>query len=90
VLVFLIYRFVPGTRVSTRRALYAALWGGTAWEAAKYLFIVRLPAMNLRTFYGPLAFPVALLLWAYLSSLALVLGALMVPSAGGSRRRRSS
>ena len=78
-LFFLIYRFVPDAPVGTRVAVRAALWGGGAWEAAKYGFIVKLAGMTLLAFYGPLAFAVALLLWAYLSSLVLVFGALMTP-----------
>ena len=35
--------------------------------------------MNLRAFYGPLAFSVSLVLWAYVSSLVLIFGALMAP-----------
>jgi uncharacterized BrkB/YihY/UPF0761 family membrane protein len=44
--------------------------------------------MNLQAFYGPLALSVALVLWAYVSSLALVFGALMTPVAGPPRARR--
>lgn len=88
-LFFLIYRFIPGTRVRSAVAARAALWAGTTWEAAKYLFVLRLPALNLKAFYGPLAFAVALILWAYLSSLILVFGALMVsPGGHGVRDRR--
>jgi len=80
VLFFLIYRFVPAVSVRTAMAVRAALWGGTSWEAAKYLFLIQLARMNLEAFYGPLAFSVSLVLWAYVSSLALVFGALMVPA----------
>jgi membrane protein/epoxyqueuosine reductase len=78
-LFFLIYRFVPAAPVETRIALKAALWAGTVWEAMKYGFVGYLPRLNLRAFYGPLAFSVSLILWAYVSSLVLVAGALMVP-----------
>jgi membrane protein len=76
---FLVYRFVPSTRVRAGVAARAALWAGTGWELVKYLFVARMPGMNLKAFYGPLAFAVALILWAYVSSLMLVFGALMVP-----------
>ena len=79
VLFFIIYRFVPAAPVGTAVAGRAALWGGTGWEIAKYLFLIQLARMNLEAFYGPLAFSVSLVLWAYVSSLALVFGALMVP-----------
>jgi len=71
--------------VALTLAARAALWGGGAWEIAKYLFLIQLARMNLEAFYGPLAFSVALVLWAYVSSLALVFGALMVPTAPPSK-----
>jgi membrane protein len=89
-LFFLVYRLIPDPPVGPRVALKAALWAGTAWEAAKYLFVLNLSRANLRAVYGPLAFAVSLVLWAYLSSLVLVFGALMVPverTAARERRR---
>jgi membrane protein/epoxyqueuosine reductase len=77
-LFFLIYRLVPEAPVGSKTALRAALIAGTAWEVAKYVFVARLPGMGLEAFYGPLAFSVSLVLWAYVSSLVLVFGALMV------------
>jgi membrane protein/epoxyqueuosine reductase len=76
-LFFLIYRFVPAAPVPSRVALRAALWSGTVWEAMKYAFVGYLPRLNLQAFYGPLAFSVSLILWAYVSSLVLVFGALI-------------
>jgi len=79
-LVFLlIYRVIPDPPVGGGVALRAALWAGTAWEAAKYLFVINLTRANLPAVYGPLAFAVSLVLWAYVSSLVLVFGALMSP-----------
>ena len=79
-LVFLlIYRVIPDPPVRTSVALRAALWAGTSWEAAKYLFVINLSRANLPAVYGPLAFAVSLVLWAYVSSLVLVFGALMSP-----------
>src|SRR6185503_2878470 len=78
-LFFLIYRFIPDAPVVSGVALRAALWGGVTWEAVKYIFVIKLGQMNLPAFYGPLAFSVSLVLWAYVSSLALVFGALMTP-----------
>ena len=82
ILFFLIYRIVPDAPVSSRVALRAALWAGGAWEAGKYAFLVQLERMNLQALYGSLAFAVSLVLWAYVSSLILVFGALMAPAAG--------
>jgi uncharacterized BrkB/YihY/UPF0761 family membrane protein len=86
-LFFLIYRIVPEASVETRTALRAAVVAGTAWEVVKYVFVVRLPAMQLEAFYGPLAFSVSLILWAYISSLVLVFGALMTVDAPARKRR---
>jgi YihY family inner membrane protein len=83
VLFFLIFRLIPSVPVGNRVAIKAALWSGLAWEIAKHAFVAKLGSMNLAAFYGPLAFAVALVLWAYLSSLVLVFGALMVPASRG-------
>jgi YihY family inner membrane protein len=85
-LFFLVYRLIPAAPVGTRVALRAALWSGTAWEVVKYFFVSRLARLNLQAFYGPLAFSVSLILWAYVSSLVLVFGALMVPAGSGRQR----
>jgi len=82
VLFFLIYRLIPAAPVGTRVSLRAALWSASMWEVVKYFFVGRLHHMNLEAFYGPLAFSVSLILWAYVSSLVLVFGALMVPARG--------
>ena len=89
ILFFLIYRLIPDAEVRSGVALKASLWAGFAWEAAKYGFVIQLGRMHLEAFYGPLAFAVSLVLWAYVSSLAVVFGALMSPvTAVGERGRR--
>jgi membrane protein len=91
-LFFLIYRLIPDAEVKSGLALKAALWASVAWEAAKYGFVIQLGRMNLQAFYGPLAFAVSLVLWAYVSSLAVVFGALMapMPGNGGARNERAA
>ncbi len=88
-LFFVVYRFVPGTRVGSRVAARAAALAAVAWEALKYFFVVRLADMNLQAFYGPLAFAVSLILWAYISSLVLVFGALLTPLPAGVGQARA-
>ena len=88
VLFFLIYRLIPDAPVGSRVALKAAIWAGSAWEGAKYLFVIQLGRMNLAAFYGPLALSVSLVLWAYVSSLVLVFGALMTPVDAAARPPR--
>jgi membrane protein len=89
-LFYMVYRVIPCPPVGAHVALRAAVWAGTVWELAKYLFVANLARSNLRVLYGPLAFSVALILWAYVSSLVLVFGALMVPAvaARAPRERR--
>jgi membrane protein/epoxyqueuosine reductase len=87
-LFFLIYRFIPDPPVGGRVALKAALWAGTVWEAVKFLFVINLARSNLQAFYGPLAFAVSLVLWAFVSSMVLVFGALMSPVRARKRRSR--
>ena len=87
VLFFLIYLLIPSPSVGPGVALRSALWAGTAWEAAKYVFVINLARANLRLYYGPLAFAVSLVLWAQLTSMVLVFGALMVPPPPGRHRR---
>ena len=71
----LVYRVAPSARIDSGVAARAALWAALAWEASKYAFVWNLGRMQLSTLYGPLAFAVSLVLWAYVSSLVLVFGA---------------
>jgi YihY family inner membrane protein len=80
----LVYSMAPSARVGWSVAWRAGLWAAVAWEVSKYLFVWNLQRMQLSTFYGPLAFAVTLVLWAYVSSVVLVFGAGM---AGGPQQR---
>lgn len=75
----LVYRIAPSARIDFGIAARGGLWAALAWELSKYVFVWNLGRMQLSTFYGPLAFAVALVLWAYVSSLVLVFGAGMAP-----------
>jgi membrane protein len=81
----LVYRVAPTSRIAFGVAARAALWAALAWEASKYVFVWNLGRMQLSTLYGPLAFAVALVLWAYVSSLVLVFGAGMAVGAQAPR-----
>jgi membrane protein/epoxyqueuosine reductase len=85
-LFLLVYRLVPRARVSLGTALRAALWAAVLWEVSKYAFVWNLPRLQLQAFYGPLAFAVALVLWAYVSSVVLVFGAAVAPGPAGRGR----
>ena len=78
-LFLLVYRLVPRARIDVEVAARAAVWAAVVWEASKYAFVWNLGRMQLATFYGPLAFAVSLVLWAYVSSVVLVFGAAMAP-----------
>ncbi len=79
-LFLVVYRLAPSARVELRMAAAAAAWAAALWEASKYVFVWNLGRMQLATLYGPLAFAVSLVLWAYVSSLVLVFGAAMTPA----------
>ncbi len=81
----LVYRVAPSAGIPFGVAWRAGLWAALAWEVSKYVFVWNLGRMQLATFYGPLAFAVALVLWAYVSSVVLVFGAGM--AAGAPPRR---
>ena len=83
---FLIYRVIPDRAGGHARGRARGPVGGDGLGAAKYLFVINLARTNLPAVYGPLAFAVSLVLWAYVSSLVLVFGALMSPRAEPSRR----
>ncbi len=81
----LVYRVAPSAGIPFSVAWRAGLWAALAWEASKYAFVWNLGRMQLQTFYGPLAFAVALVLWAYVSSVVLVFGAGMASGAPARR-----
>lgn len=69
---FLIYWWLPNTRVPVRRVLPAAVTAGLLWEVSKYVYILLLPWLNFRDVYGPFSISVTLLLWSYFSGLILL------------------
>lgn len=81
----LVYRVAPSAGIPFGVACRAGLWAACAWEASKYVFVWNLGRTQLATFYGPLAFAVALVLWAYVSAVVLVFGAGMAPVASARR-----
>ncbi len=81
----IIFRLASSVRVQLRPALWGALWAAVLWEASKYAFVWNLGRTRIATLYGPLAFAVSLVLWAYLSSLVLVFGAAMTATGGRHR-----
>jgi membrane protein len=74
-LFFLIYWILPNRHVRVMAVLPGAIVTGVLWEAAKQLYIVVLPWLDLKSVYGPFSISVGLMLWAFLSGLILLAGA---------------
>ncbi|MGB8478263.1 MAG: YihY/virulence factor BrkB family protein [Acidobacteriaceae bacterium] len=74
-LFFLIYWVLPNRHVRVIAVLPGAIITGLLWEAAKQLYIIVLPWLDLKSVYGPFSISVGLMLWAFLSGLILLAGA---------------
>ena len=72
---FLIYWLLPNGKVPARVVLPTAIIMGLLSEALKYAYILALPWLNFQEVYGPFAFSVSLMFWAFLSGLLLLAGA---------------
>ena len=72
----LIYRFVPNCQTHLRHIWLGAAIAAILFEASKSLFVWYLGQFaNYTLVYGSLASAIVLLLWIYISSLILILGA---------------
>ena len=74
-LFFLIYWVLPNRRIRVMSVLPGAIITGLLWEAAKQLYILVLPWLDLKSVYGPFSISVGLMLWAFLSGLIVLAGA---------------
>jgi membrane protein len=72
---FLTYWLLPNRRVPARAVLPAAIVTGLIWDAAKAVYVMVLPWLDLRSIYGPFAVSVTLMMWAFLTGLLLLSGA---------------
>ena len=72
----MLYKYVPNTKTYWQYIWVGALIAALLFEITKNLFIVYLHSFsNFTSVYGALAPVIALMLWAYLSGLILILGA---------------
>ena len=72
----IIYKFMPNTKTYWRYIWPGAVVGALLFELAKNLFILYLNRFSsFENVYGTLAPVIVLLLWAYVSSLILIMGA---------------
>lgn len=72
---FLAYWVLPNRKVPVRAVLPAAIVTGLIWDAAKVVYVMVLPWLDLRSVYGPFAVSVTLMIWAFLTGLLLLAGA---------------
>jgi len=70
-----IFERLPNRPMAFRQAFPGALLTALLWEAARSLFTHLLPILNYRQVYGSIAVVVALMTWAYLSSVVMLFGA---------------
>jgi len=72
---FILFRFLPTRRPSTRAAVFSALLVACLWEMAKYLFRIYVNFINsFAAVYGSLGLLVVFIVWIYCSCLLFVLG----------------
>lgn len=72
---FSIYWLLPNRKVPWRSVLRTSIYTGLIWLAARYIFVLALPHLDLWALYGPFFISVGLLFWAYISGLILFAGA---------------
>ena len=71
----IIYKFMPNTKTYWRYIWPGALLGAVLFELAKNLFILYLERSSFQNVYGTVTPVIVLLLWTYVSSLILLIGA---------------
>jgi membrane protein len=72
---FILFRFLPTRRPTTRVAFLSALFIGCLWEMAKYLFRIYVNYIQgFTAIYGSLGLLVVFIVWIYYSCLLFVLG----------------
>lgn len=72
---FSIYWLLPNRKIAPGPVFRTAVYTGIVWLAAKYVYVLVLPHLDLDALYGPFYVSVGLLFWAYISGLILFAGA---------------
>jgi membrane protein len=72
---FVIYFFIPNSKVPVSRVLPAAVVAGLLTEIGKFIYFVTLPMFRFREVYGPFQLSVTLVFWGYVGALILLFGA---------------
>ncbi|WP_085813938.1 YihY/virulence factor BrkB family protein [Geoanaerobacter pelophilus] len=75
VAIFLLYTFIPNTRVRYTSALIGAVFAGTLWQFAQWAYIhFQVGAGNYNAIYGTLAALPILMVWIYVSWIIVLFG----------------
>ena len=72
---FFVYWLLPNCKVPPRQVMRASIVVGLIWLASRYIFVLVLPHLDLKSMYGPFYVSVGILFWAYISGLILFAGA---------------
>ncbi|SRR6266404_132120 len=72
---FLLYYFLPNGKVPAKPMFRAAVFAAILMEGARFAYIWSLPLLNFQEVYGPFYVSVTLLIWAFVGSLILLVGA---------------
>jgi membrane protein len=72
---FVVYRFIPRTRVRGKTMRLAALVSAVLWEVAKIGFGFVTRSLGIFSVYGPIAFGAAMLTWIYVTAAIILVGA---------------
>lgn len=75
--IFLFYRFLPNCRVRARDVFPAALVAGVVSEAARALYLLALPFLDLQKSQGPYYISISFVLLAYFESFVVLAGAFL-------------
>lgn len=76
---FLVYKFLPMTRIPAQLAFRTACIVGVIWEGSKFAFAKYVAQRQMyHHLYGPLTSVVLLMLWIFFSALLLIFGAHVV------------
>jgi membrane protein/epoxyqueuosine reductase len=72
---FSIYWLLPNRKIPPRQVMRTSIYTGLIWLVSKYLFVLILPHLDLRSIYGGFNITVGILFWSYVSGLILFAGA---------------
>jgi membrane protein len=92
IIFFIIYRWLPATRVPWRSAFWGALAASLAWTALNlgYSWFLQSGFATYDSLYGSLGTSIALLTWVYISAMIILAGAHLSSSIAAAKRPLNS